>query len=188
MSPSKALDALVQGNKRFYEGKAKTLNQDMYRRKSVKEYQNPFAVIVACADSRVSPEILFDQGIGDLFVVRVAGNVIGPYELESIEYAVKHLNSSYVLVMGHQNCGAVDAVIHGQVADILYISQLIQPAVNMVRKSSGNNMLLKATQQNARNMKSFLLKSPTISELKAQGKVDCGSAYYDFSTGKVKML
>ena len=91
--------------------------------------QKPFAIILGCSDSRVSPEILFDQGIGDLFIVRVAGNVAGPVELDSIEYAALYLKSSLVLVLGHENCGAITAVLDGQTKEIEHVADLIAPAI-----------------------------------------------------------
>lgn len=187
LSSEQALQQLVEGNKRFQANKTISKPQDFLRKKAVKG-QAPFAVIVACADSRVAPEILFDQGIGDLFVVRVAGNVIGPLEMESIEYAAKYLGSSYILVMGHQNCGAVQAVVEGQTADIRYIAQLIKKSVVQARSSRSKDLLKTAIELNAEATSRFVQESFIISDLMDQKKVDVGAAYYDFESGKVHFL
>ena len=110
---SSGIERLIEGNKRYVNDTLKHPNRTSERREAFLTHQTPFAIIVGCADSRVSPEILFDQGVSDLFVVRVAGNVVGPLELDSILYAATTLNSSTILVLGHENCGAVNAVITG---------------------------------------------------------------------------
>jgi len=103
------ISRLLKGNKRLNENHAEHPDQGVSYIRSLKKGQHPFAVIVGCSDSRVPPELLFDQGFGDLFVIRTAGNVIGDYEIGSIEYAVEHLHSPLVVVLGHQNCGAISA-------------------------------------------------------------------------------
>jgi carbonic anhydrase len=109
--PDEALARLKEGNARFVRGRVKRPNAGADRRSAVAGGQNPFAVIVSCADSRVPPEILFDQGIGDLFVVRTAGQALGDFELASIEYAVEHLGTPFILVLGHERCGAIKATV-----------------------------------------------------------------------------
>lgn len=100
---------LLEGNKRYVKSDLDHPHQSMKRLKEISEAQNPFAVVVSCSDSRVPPEIIFDQGLGDLFVIRTAGNVIGDYELASIEYAVLKLHCKVVMVMGHEKCGAIES-------------------------------------------------------------------------------
>lgn len=107
------LQVLMEGNKRFAEMKPVHPDEDVYRLRSVTREQHPFAVIVSCSDSRVSPELIFDQGIGDLFTIRTAGNIIGNVGLGSIEYAVEHLHVKLIMVLGHERCGAVDAFVQG---------------------------------------------------------------------------
>ncbi len=107
------LQVLMEGNKRFAEMKPVHPDEDIYRLRSVTKEQHPFAVIVSCSDSRVSPELIFDQGIGDLFTIRTAGNIIGNVGLGSIEYAVEHLQVKLIIVLGHERCGAVDAFVQG---------------------------------------------------------------------------
>lgn len=187
-SPKQAFEKLKTGNQRFVEGKLEFPNQSPKARKTTKLAQAPFAIIVACADSRVAPEIVFDQDIGDLFVIRVAGNVIGPYELESIQYAAKYLNSSYILVMGHQNCGAVKAVVDDAATDIPFIAQLIRPSVKKAKKSQAKDILKMSIEMNAETMVDFIMRCPEISKLQSQGKIEGSAAYYDFSTGQVKFL
>jgi len=111
VSPKEAHDRLAQGNARYVAGKAKHPRQDAATRKHLTSGQQPFATVLSCSDSRVPPELVFDQGIGDLFVVRVAGNIGGEDDLGSIEYAVEHLHTSLIVVMGHEKCGAVTAAL-----------------------------------------------------------------------------
>src|SRR5688572_16994 len=123
VSPDEATKRLVYGNRRFVNGETQHPNQSAEHRLALAKGQAPFAVVVACSDSRVCPEIVFDQGLGDLFVIRVAGNTIGNVELGSIEYAVEHLHAKLVIVVGHEKCGAVGAAVkggetHGHIGDL----------------------------------------------------------------------
>ncbi len=113
-TPEQALDNLKQGNQRFVNFKTKHPNLGSERRQSLKSGQEPFAVIVSCSDSRVPPEIIFDQGLGDLFVVRSAGNTVDKLGIGSIEYAVAVLDTHFIVVLGHSKCGAVSAVMSGK--------------------------------------------------------------------------
>ena len=188
LTPSGGFDQLVAGNQRFQKGKTISLNQDLARGRTLKCAQAPFAVVVACSDSRVAPELLFDQGIGDLFVIRVAGNVVGPLEMESIEYAVKHLGSSCILVMGHENCGAVNAVVTGQTADVRYIAQIIKPAVIKAQAAFSKNLLESSIKFNAELVSKFVQQSSIVSGLMSQGKLGVRAAYYNFDNGAVELL
>ncbi|MEX0962220.1 MAG: carbonic anhydrase [Simkaniaceae bacterium] len=185
-TPSEALEKLKAGNQRFQKNKSQS--QNLMKRKELKQVQAPFAVIVACSDSRVAPELLFDQGIGDLFVVRVAGNVLGPLEMESIEYAVKYLGSSLVFVMGHENCGAVNAVVQGETDDIRFIAQLIKSSVVKAKAEGSNQLLKRAIELNAETMSRFIMQSSILDkEIKAD-KLAVYPAYYHFNTGEVEIL
>lgn len=188
LSPNTNLKNLIQGNKRFVQGKLDHPNRTPESRKATIAQQMPFAVIVACSDSRVAPEIIFDQGIGDLFVVRVAGNVIGSIEYESIEYAVEHLKSNIIIVLGHQNCGAVAAVVEKQDGDIPAISELIEPSVKKSRKMRTSNLLKTSIELNAENMKNVLSKKPDFKQLVKNGSLEIKSAYYDLEKGTVTIL
>ncbi len=114
MPSSDPLKKLLEGNERYVRFESEHPNRSRERLLETAKEQKPFAVIVGCSDSRVAAEILFDQGIGDLFIVRVAGNVVGDIELASIRFAVEQLGVSLIFVLGHENCGAVQAVFTGQ--------------------------------------------------------------------------
>jgi len=176
---STGLERLMKGNQRFINNELDHPNRSLERRQEQAAAQTPFAIIVTCADSRLSPEIIFDQGIGDLFVLRVAGNVISPYSLESIKFGVYALGASTIVVMGHEACGAVNAVVTGNAQDIPDIALLIEPSV---KKANGN--LKESIKENALNMKQFLTKIPFLQEK----KVDIQAAYYDLNSGEVKIL
>jgi carbonic anhydrase len=187
MTPDEALKTLMDGNQRFSKDKSLHLDRTSERRKELTSTQAPYAVIVGCSDSRVAPEIVFDQGIGDLFIVRVAGNVIGPVETDSIEYSVLILNSVLVMVMGHEDCGAVKAVLAGTTKDIEAVADLIQPAVDATEGQKGNR-LDNTIKTNAHLMAEQLRNSPPLSALIAKKKLSIVEAYYDFHTGKVELL
>lgn len=157
------LQKLVDGNARYLKGHVEPKSHT----------QKPFAVIVACSDSRVAPEIIFDQGLGDLFVVRVAGNVVGDIEMESINYALDHLGAKVVMVMGHEYCGAVDAVKEGQVSEISAIASLIKPSIK------GAKTLEAAVKANVLGV---------VDHLDKNIKAHIVGAYYDFETGEVEIL
>lgn len=106
------LERLEVGNARFVSGYPIHPDETPKRIRDLKKGQHPFAVVVSCSDSRIPPELIFDQGLGDIFTIRTAGNVIGDYELGSIEYAVEHLGCKLVVVLGHENCGAIQAFLH----------------------------------------------------------------------------
>src|SRR5579885_136434 len=140
LSGDQALQKLVQGNKQYKRVAFLHPNQSLARRKAVAKGQSPFAIILSCSDSRVPPEIIFDQGLGDLFVVRVAGNVLNDNALGSIEYAAEHFNVPLVMVLGHQRCGAVDAAVKGGEAPghIGSLVEAIRPAVEKTKGKSGD--------------------------------------------------
>lgn len=148
--------------------------------------QTPFAVVVSCSDSRVSPEIIFDEGIGDLFVVRLAGSVVGPIARESIDFAVHHLGSSTILVLGHENCGAVDAVLHGQDKEIPEIAALISPSIK--RGSDSKESLEAAVKANAIAMRDKLAQQDDFKTLINQNKLQLYAGYYHLKSGEVEIL
>lgn len=187
-NPKEAMNTLMKGNERFMQDKLEHPNRTSERREAIASKQKPFAAIVGCADSRVSPEIIFDQGVGDLFVVRVAGNVIGPLEIDSVDYSVLHLGAIVVLVLGHENCGAVDAVISGQTQDIESVAKLIEPAVNQAKADGKEDLLVRAIKANALNMKKFLVDSPVIARLIKEKGIEVHAAYYNVQTGAVELL
>lgn len=182
LEPWEALDQLIEGNQRYIEDVLEHPNHSSDRRQEMVEGQNPFAVIVGCSDSRVAPEIIFDQGLGDLFIVRVAGNVVGPVEIDSVDYAVKYLGSKVILVMGHESCGAVTAVLNGKTQDIQAVAQLIKPAI---RKSKDVEEAIKA---NVQWTVSLLKKSPLLQSFLTEKKIDIVGAYYHLGSGNVELL
>lgn len=185
-----ALDRLMEGNRRFVEEMLENPRKDHKWRSSLTEGQSPFAVILTCSDSRVAPEIVFDQGLGDLFVIRVAGNVARDKVIGSIEYAVAHLNSKLVMVLGHEKCGAVGASleIDNNEGHIGTIIQAIKPAVYLARKMEGD-LLTNAVKNNAQMVAEQLKEAQPILTrgLQEQG-VQIVPAYYKLSTGEVELL
>ncbi|HEX2579563.1 MAG TPA: carbonic anhydrase [Rhabdochlamydiaceae bacterium] len=187
VTPQQALQNLIEGNQRFSKDKSLHLDRTSERRQELISKQTPHAVIVGCSDSRVAPEIIFDQGIGDLFIVRVAGNVVGSLEQDSIEYSVIYLNSSLIMVLGHENCGAIDAVLSGKTQDIEAVAEMLQPAADAT-KTEKTNRLENTIKTNAEMVADQLSKSPALSPLIAKKKLMVVPAYYNFHTGKVELL
>ena len=181
-TPSEALQRLIDGNRRYAQDKPLHADHSTDRRNTLLQGQTPFAAIVSCSDSRVTPEIIFDQGAGDLFVVRVAGNVAGPIELDSIDFSAKVLGSSIILVLGHESCGAVKAVIEKDTADIQQVAALIRPAV---KKATDLETAIKA---NVQYTVASLKKSPLLQRLMEEKKLECVGAYYNIKTGVVEIL
>jgi carbonic anhydrase len=186
-NPDEALNTLVEGNERYVQDQLISPRRDAIRRESTVSRQNPFAVILTCSDSRVPPEILFDQGVGDVFVVRVAGNVAGPLETESIEFAVKYLGSVLVMVLGHENCGAVNAVLKGTTKDIESIATLIQPAIKMAQRQKGNR-LENAIIDNVESVINKLKNNALLSQYIQEEKLKIVGGYYNLASGKVTLI
>lgn len=179
------LERLLEGNKRYTTDALEHPNRSSDRREALVSKQEPFAVIVGCADSRVAPEIIFDQGIGDLFVVRVAGNVIGPLGLDSVEFALLYPKATTVLVLGHEGCAAVNAVLTGTTKDIEAVAEKIDHALPKDRKGLSVNDAVRA---NAKGVRDELLKSPVVSALVKDGSVKVYAGYYNLESGKVDIL
>lgn len=186
-----ALKELKAGNERFAKGKSTHHNQSMKRVKEVVAGQKPEAVILGCADSRVPPEVIFDEGIGDLFVVRVAGNVAEPATTGSVEYAAEHLHVPLIVVLGHHKCGAVKATAeaHGTAeGNIGEIVKELQPAVAAAKANPAKRGLVDdAVHENARLVAGQLVsESKVLEHLVHEGKVKIVTAVYDLDTGKVE--
>lgn len=191
--PGPSADAVIKqlkdGNARFVAGKSKHPNETMARVKELSAGQRPSAIVLGCSDSRVPPEILFDGGLGDLFVVRVAGNVAEPHTLGSIEYAAEHLGSPVIVVLGHHKCGAVKATSEGAGTEG-NLGQLvgeIKPAVAAVKgKADKEGEVHAAIHQHAKNVAGELVsESAVLKKLVEEGKVKIAVAVYDLDTGKV---
>lgn len=180
---------LMTGNRRFIAGKALHPNQSMARIAETAKGQKPFAIVVSCSDSRVPPEVLFDQGVGDLFVVRTAGEVVTQVELGSIEYAVEHLGAAFIVVMGHEKCGAVDATVKGGDVppNIAAIAAVIKPAVERA-KALGGNLLDNSIRENVKEQLAVLKTSSILREALDKGHLSLAGAYYSISSGAVSQV
>jgi carbonic anhydrase len=188
------LDRLMLGNKRFMTGYPVHPNETQERIRKLKKGQNPYVVIVSCSDSRVPPELVFDQGIGDIFSIRTAGNVIGDYELGSIEYAVEHLGCKLIVVMGHENCGAVDAYIHqaGEKHED-HIQKLVDYITNEVEEKQLPDSLKQNIEfsvlANIRHGVNLLRTSePLIGKMYKEKKLQIVGAVYDLDSGTVSII
>ncbi|HEY4233720.1 MAG TPA: carbonic anhydrase [Lacipirellulaceae bacterium] len=195
--PDDVLKRLIEGNERFASGQAHSPRRSPADFRAVADGQNPVAVIVACADSRVSPELLFDMGVGDLFVIRVAGNVVdgaGVTVKGSIEYAIAELNVPLVVVLGHTSCGAVKAAVgHIDQKDSLPggingLVELIKPAVAKVQGQPGD-IYDNATRENVRiGVEKLQNLPPVLAPRVAAGSVKVVGGVYDLHSGKVELL
>jgi carbonic anhydrase len=191
VAPAEAISKLKEGNSRYTSGNLQHPGQTTERRTELAKTQHPFAGIVSCSDSRVPPEIVFDQGLGDLFIVRVAGNVINDEGLGSVEYTVDHLGTRLILVLGHQRCGAVQAAKETIAAKgkapghIESLVTAIKPAVEATAKDD-----LDATiKANVKNVVQALRSSTPILKAKVDsGDVQVIGGYYSLDTGGVTFL
>ena len=173
-----AIELLKAGNDRFVAGKFAPKDHYAEDRKKLAEDQHPFAVVLCCSDSRVVPEILFDQQLGDLFVIRNAGNVVDEDVLGSVEYAVEHLESPLVVVLGHSNCGAVTATCQGGElpGHILDIAKRIRPSIDKGCCVNDN------ARRHAERMAQLIHENPIVEPL----NVKVTAAFYDIATGQVE--
>jgi carbonic anhydrase len=190
MTPDQALSALVEGNQRFVSGHSKHPDQSMARVKELVGTQHPFATVLGCSDSRVDPDIIFDQGLGDLFPVRVAGNIVDDAVLGSIEYAVEHLNCPLVVVLGHEGCGAITAAVNGGEpgTHITFLVDAIMPAVTEAKAQTGD-VVSNAVRINALRQAEILRTSkPIVEKAISERKTKVVVAIYDVKTGQVKII
>jgi carbonic anhydrase len=186
LAPSDALQKLQEGNRRFVSGKALgCFNKQEDRRKALMDNQKPFAIILGCSDSRVPPEILFDQGIGDLFIIRVAGNVLGSSEIDSITYAVKALGCPLLIVLGHENCGAVNAVWKKQADMIPFIKKEIIPSLDYNNPQCTLSCQIK---NNVNHIVDALNTAPQFQKEISEGALKVLGAFYPFISGQVEFL
>ncbi len=197
LAPDTALQKLMTGNKRFVQSQIKHRSLTIREtRKGLVQGQKPYAIILACSDSRVPPEIVFDETLGQLFVVRVAGNVVDPVVLGSIEYAVSHLGSSLIMVLGHEACGAVTAAMdatgktEGNIGAIL---DVVMPAVQNARDTmEGRNradQVEAAIDQNiSLQTENLTRQSSLIRDYVSQGKIKIVKGKYHLHHGEVTLL
>ena len=189
ITPDKALQELLDGNERFANKKRLNPHQTYSRLVEVAKGQKPFASILSCADSRVPSEIVFDQGLGDLFVCRVAGNIATREEIGSLEFGSLVLGSKIIMVVGHERCGAVDATIKGaqvpgQISSLL---EAIRPSVESTKEQSGDKVE-NACKANILSQIKKLKSSSVLSKLIDEEKLTIVGGYYDLDTGKISRV
>lgn len=201
VTPDEALLKLMDGNRKFTEGNFANLlaNSTQAVRQSLASGQKPYAIVLDCSDSRVAPELIFDKGLGEIFVIRVAGNVVAPHQLGSIEYAIEHLGASLVMVLGHSKCGAVNATVgalkpgtcevdtpEGNIGSLI---ESIAPAVERSCRRYPVDLLAASIDENVNLVeKRILKKSPIVKEAILMGKIKMVKARYDLEDGVVKLL
>jgi len=182
---------LAVGNLRFVMGKLKSPHQSVQRREELVGGQYPFAAVLSCSDSRLPPEIIFDQGLGDLFVVRVAGNVAAFSDtIASLEYAVEHLHAPLIVVLGHQKCGAITAALEGTKMEgsLGALMESLQPAVEAAKSQEGDK-LENAIRANVHlTVKRLHQESVILAKAVEEGEIDILGAYYSLETGKVELI
>ncbi len=182
---------LSSGNQRFVSGKAHPHNY-VEQRQSLAKGQQPEVAVLSCSDSRVPPEILFDQGLGDLFVVRSAGNSADAMGVGSLEYAVEHLGSTVIVVLGHQSCGAVKAACSGDKMPSPNLNAVVQPVLPSCTAGApnkGDALIAFAVRDHVhRTAKSLLADSAILKHAADEGKLSIIEAYYNLDTGRVERL
>lgn len=190
-----ALQRLREGNSRFVADELKHPHESQDWRKALEAAQNPFAVILGCSDSRVPPELVFDQGFGDLFVVRVAGNIVDADVTASLEYAVDHLGTQLIVVMGHSHCGAVTAALDhlthsmAEPDEIVTLLYRIEPALTDLPKGlDREHRIRQAVQRNVAMGVQRLSQVPDLMKSLKSGKLKIVGCIYDMHTGKVEFL
>lgn len=188
------LKGLLDGNALFVAGKTAAKDTGKTRRAEIAKGQHPSVTVLTCSDSRVPPELIFNQGLGEIFVVRVAGNVLDDVAMGSIEYGVEHLHTPLLIILGHTHCGAVKATLEAEAAPEGNIGELIKkilPAAEAARKMGGKEEYVfeRAIKMNVANVKQELLKeSPVVHELVLQGKLSIVTAIYRLDSGDVTVL
>jgi carbonic anhydrase len=193
VSPDQALRRLIEGNARYTTGQLTHPRQTVERINEVAKGQKPFAIVLGCADSRVAPEILFDEGLGDLFVVRIAGNIATSDVIGSIEFAVAEFGVPLVMVLGHERCGAVKATVEALEKNINVpgyvgtIARAIAPVVEATKEQPGD-LVDNVVMANASNSAKRLQQSLVLSKAIKAGKLKIVPAYYDLDTGAVKLV
>jgi carbonic anhydrase len=191
ITPDQALTRLREGNQRFVGGQSTKPRQDLNRIQEIATRQNPFATIVGCSDSRVPAEIIFDQGLGDLFIVRTAGQVSTYASWGSIEFAEEILGTKLIVVMGHTQCGAVGAAVNlpEVPGHIITLINAIKPAVDRAKEKNPSNLLLAATKENIL-MQVNQLKSlePVLAKRVREGSLRVMGALYNLQSGQVEFF
>ncbi len=194
-TPAAALQALVEGNARYAANQPR-LRDFSARRAALAQGQAPFAAVLGCADSRVAPELAFDQNPGDLFVVRVAGNFVTPEGLGSLEFGSAVLGTKLILVLGHTSCGAVNATVDtlrqgsntlpGSIAGLV---NAMKPAIEPVMSQPGDDLTRRALVANVRhNVRALETSTPILADLVSRGALAVKGGVYDLATGRVELV
>lgn len=192
-TPDEALVRLLEGNARFASFKSSFPHESREHRAAIATAQHPFATVFSCVDSRVPPELVFDQGLGDLFVVRTAGHVIDKAVLGSLEFGVAQLKIPLLVVLGHEKCGAVRATLDALEArapapyDIEYLVEAIQGAIEVAKTQQGD-LLDNAVREHTRRITAKLKMSAILSDALANRSLTIVGSYYDLETGLVEMI
>jgi carbonic anhydrase len=184
------LAELRAGNEHHVAHRYKHPHETADRQRELASGQSPHAEILSCADSRVPPELIFDQGLGDLFIIRVAGNVVSDTELGSLEYGAEHLHVPLLVVLGHQHCGAVTAAVEGGEAEghIAALVNLLRPAVEKTRGMPGDHVENAVKANVEMVVKQLRTSTPVLAKLVSEGKLKVVGAVYSLDTGKVTWL
>jgi len=185
------IDKLKTGNERFVSGHPVHPDETLDRIRELKKGQSPFVVVVSCSDSRLPPELIFDQGLGDVFSIRTAGNVIGDYELGSIEYAIEHLHCKLIVVLGHENCGAIQAyATSGEEKHDDHIQTLVdyiaaEEEEKIIPDSSRSNIDILVNANIAHAVNLLRSSTPILKSLVDKNEIKIIGAYYDLDSGNV---
>lgn len=185
-----ALEKLLDGNEKYLSENITPNVADSLRTDLAKNGQHPYAIVVTCSDSRVPAELIFNASLGDIFVIRTAGNVVSDFEIGSVEYGAEHLESPLILVLGHTNCGAVTAATEGGEAGgmIQSIVDEITPSVRKATDTGAEDILSKAIEFNVINSVNKILSSDIIKELVEEEKVEVIGGVYDINTGAITII
>jgi carbonic anhydrase len=192
---AEALDELRRGNQRFLAGRPRHPDEDEAWRDKLVEGQHPFVTLLGCSDSRIPPELLFDQGFGDMFVIRVAGNVLDPFIEGSIEYGVHHLHTPLLLVLGHEDCGAVKAALASaqeraqEPREIQKLVEALEPSFRALTGADNPTALVHAAvEANVQRAVEELRRLPALEESLREGKLLIIGGVYELATGRVNLL
>lgn len=194
LTPDQALERLMRGNKRYVSGNTELVNFAKTRA-ALARGQNPYACLVSCADSRIGPEYAFDEGRGDLFVTRVAGNFVNTDILASLEYGTAVLGAPLIMVLGHTSCGAIDATVKAVTDNASFpghiqsLTTALAPAVRQSQAAGAKDLVLAATLDNVRlNVRKLQQSNPILAERVAKGQLKVVGGIYHLDTGKVEMV
>ena len=194
LSADEALQRLIHGNERFLAGHSKFPTISKEKLADLAREQLPYATVLGCSDSRVPPELIFDANFGELFIVRVAGNVVSPEVMGSLQYAGAHLHTPLFLVLGHEGCGAVKAALESKHHDVQHRSRIqllvegILPGLPDLSGTSGEEQLARAVEANVRWSMRQLAESPEYARALAEDRPRMVGAVYEIASGRVRFL